>query len=260
MADGGKRAVWARRLTVAAAVLAFGGLAAALIAAVGSGRGVWHFRTGFTVLRWAFFAAIGGGVLAILAAFVARRTAPRLVVVNLLALAAAFGFVLFLGQQVRTARAVPPIHDIATDLDDPPRFEALTVRADNLENIPDMGRPELAALDPEARWKAVHREAYDDIRPLLVPWTVPETIARAERLARARGWEIARSDPEAGALEATDTTFFFRFKDDVALRVRPAPDGSGSLVDMRSISRVGVSDVGVNAKRIRAFLADLAAA
>jgi uncharacterized protein (DUF1499 family) len=59
-----------------------------------------------------------------------------------------------------------------------------------------------------------------------------------------------------GTLEATDTTFFFRFKDDVVVRARPAP-GGGTLVDMRSISRVGGSDVGVNAKRVRAFLADL---
>jgi uncharacterized protein (DUF1499 family) len=57
-------------------------------------------------------------------------------------------------------------------------------------------------------------------------------------------------------LEATETTFFFRFKDDVVVRARPAP-GGGSLVDMRSISRVGGSDVGLNAKRVRAFLADL---
>ena len=65
-------------------------------------------------------------------------------------------------------------------------------------------------------------------------------------------------DPAAGIVEATETSFFFRFKDDVVVRARPAPDG-GSQVDMRSISRVGVSDVGVNAKRVRAFLADLQA-
>ena len=59
-------------------------------------------------------------------------------------------------------------------------------------------------------------------------------------------------------LEATDTTLFFRFKDDVVVRIRPDPArAGGSIVDMRSISRVGVSDVGVNAKRIRDFLRDL---
>jgi uncharacterized protein (DUF1499 family) len=83
-------------------------------------------------------------------------------------------------------------------------------------------------------------------------------VRRAAALARERGWDLALVDEAAGIVEATATSRFFRFKDDVVLRVRPAP-GGGSLVDMRSISRVGVSDVGVNAKRVRAFLADLQA-
>ena len=66
------------------------------------------------------------------------------------------------------------------------------------------------------------------------------------------------ADPIEGRMEATDTTRFFRFKDDVVIRVRPTEDGTGSIVDMRSISRVGVSDLGVNAKRVRSFIADLA--
>jgi uncharacterized protein (DUF1499 family) len=83
-------------------------------------------------------------------------------------------------------------------------------------------------------------------------------LRRAEQLARDRGWAIAAVDPRAGTLEATATTLFFRFKDDVVVRVRPdSLRAGGSVVDVRSISRVGVSDVGVNAKRIRAFLADL---
>jgi uncharacterized protein (DUF1499 family) len=44
------------------------------------------------------------------------------------------------------------------------------------------------------------------------------------------------------------------------VRVRPDPSPKGgSIVDMRSISRVGGSDVGVNAERIREFLVDLQA-
>jgi uncharacterized protein (DUF1499 family) len=83
-----------------------------------------------------------------------------------------------------------------------------------------------------------------------------EAIRRAAALARDRGWEIAAEDTARGTLEATATSRFFRFRDDVVIRARPAP-GGGSLIDMRSISRVGGSDVGMNAKRIRAFLADL---
>jgi len=86
-------------------------------------------------------------------------------------------------------------------------------------------------------------------------------VRRAEALARDRGWVVANVDARAGIVEATATTLFFRFKDDVVVRVRPDPARpGGSVVDMRSISRVGGSDVGVNAARIRAFLADLAKA
>lgn len=248
---------WSARLTWAGAALGLGGVAAALVAAVGSGQELWHFRTGFAVLRWAFFAAAAGAVLALGGAIAAGRTQPRLAVVNLVVFGIAAAFVLYLGLQVRTARSVPAIHDISTNLDDVPAFRRLNVREDNLEDIPDFDRAELAALPPLERWKAVHREHYGDIATIRVPWSVAETTRRAGDLATARGWDVVTYDTVAGLVEAVDTSTFFRFKDDVIVRVRPEPDGSGSLVDMRSISRVGVSDVGVNARRIRAFLSDL---
>jgi hypothetical protein len=248
---------WARWITVAALLFGLGGAAAALVAALGAGQGAWHFRGAFTVLRYAFFASIAGAVLGLIGLIAARRARKaKLMLSNLVALVASLGFVLFLGAQVRTARTVPAIHDVATNLEDLPQFGRLAVRADNLENIPDMDRAELKALAPEERWKAIHREAYGDLRTVKLAASPADTIRRAAQLARDRGWEVAREDPAAGVVEATDTTFFFRFKDDVVVRARPAP-GGGSLVDMRSISRVGGSDVGVNAKRVRAFLADL---
>ena len=248
---------WGVRLTILAAILCFGAVAAALLAAVGAGRGMWHFRTGFTVLEYALFAAIGGIVLAFVAVFFVRRVRPKLVMVNVLAIVVAGAFVLYLGNQIRIARTVPGIHDIATNLDDYPRFYRLTVREDNLANIPDMGRREWAALPPRERWKAVHREYYGDIAPIRVPWSVDETIVRARRLAEARGWQIVTYDPANGILEAVETSRFFRFKDNVVVRARPVNEGGGAIVDMRSISRVGVSDVGVNAARVRSFLDDL---
>ena len=252
-----KKRRWAGRLTLVAAILCFGSVAAALIAALGAGRGVWHFSIGFTVLQYAFFAAIAGVVIAIVAAFIARRAARRLALVNLLAIVVAGAFVAFLGMQVRAARSVPPIHDISTNLEDWPRFYRLTVRDDNLAVVPDMGRADLAAMEPRDRWKAIHREHYGDIATIRVPWSVEETVARARALAESSGWEIVTTDPGSGIVEAVATSRFFRFKDNVVVRVRPASDGTGSLVDMRSISQVGVSDIGVNARRVREFLADL---
>jgi hypothetical protein len=242
-----------------ALVLCIGAVAAALIAAIGSATGAWHFRVGLGALRYCFYAAAAGAVVALIALVLARRERNgRLVRGNAVALIVAAAFLFYLGDKARTARSVPAIHDISTNLDDMPQFTRVAVRADNLKKIPDMDKPELKAMAPEARWKAVHRSAYGDLRTVRLGVDSEEAIRRAEALARARGWHIVRADPAAGVLEATDTSFFFRFKDDVAVRARAAPDG-GSLVDMRSISRVGTSDVGVNAKRVRAFLKDLQA-
>ena len=70
------------------------------------------------------------------------------------------------------------------------------------------------------------------------------------------GWQVVDANELEGRIEATATTFWFGFKDDVVIRIVPAPEGS--RVDVRSVSRVGLSDVGTNAKRIRDFLHKLA--
>ncbi len=250
---------WAGRLAWLAVVLSLGAVVACLVAAIGAGQGAWHFRAGFAVLRYAFFAGILGGILAVAAIIMMRdRPSVRRRWVLLLALFLGFGLAGYLGNQYVTARSLPAIHDITTDLDDVPELSALPVRADNLDNVPDEGRPELAAMEPEERWKALHREAYGDLEPISVPWSVSETIGRAQTVAEKKGWEIVHVDPARGRLEATDTSLFFRFRDDVAVRAKRDPERPGrTLVDMRSISRVGTSDIGVNARRIRDFLKDL---
>ncbi|HEX8481839.1 MAG TPA: DUF1499 domain-containing protein [Allosphingosinicella sp.] len=244
---------WTRLVTRAAVALGVGSVLAALAAALGSGAELWSFRAGLGALRYLFYAAAAGAALGLIGLVMARRR-PRLMLANLLALVVALGFVLYLGNLVRTAKSVPAIHDVATDLEDLPQFTRLKVRADNLEKVPDEGKPELKAMAPEERWKALHRAHYSDIRTIRLALPPQQAVRRAAALAADRGWRIAWVDIDN--VEATDTSTFFRFKDDVVVRVRPAPDG-GSLVDMRSISRVGGSDVGMNARRIRSFLADL---
>ena len=257
MAEALRRRKWTRQLSLAALLLTLGAIAASIIGAIGSGQGAWHFRIGFTILQYSLFAAAVGIILALVALILGRRGGHgRLRLVNILAIVAGLAFLLYLGSLIATARSVPAIHDITTNLDDVPKFYRLVVREDNLRSIPDLGRPQLAALPPRERWKEVHRQSYGDLRTVRLPWNVAETVRRAEALARERGWEVVTSDPQLGIVEAVDTSLFFRFKDNVLVRVRQAPAG-GSLVDMRSISRVGGSDVGVNAKRVRSFLADL---
>jgi len=70
--------------------------------------------------------------------------------------------------------------------------------------------------------------------------------------ARDLGWKIGTESESAGMFEATDTTFWYGFKDDVVVRVTALEEG-GSRIDARSVSRVGVSDLGANAARISRF-------
>jgi uncharacterized protein (DUF1499 family) len=84
-----------------------------------------------------------------------------------------------------------------------------------------------------------------------------QAFDRALAAARAMSWEIVASDPAQGRIEATATTFWFGFKDDIVVRI--AAEGAGSRLDVRSLSRIGKSDVGANARRIRDYLAKVKA-
>ena len=148
------------------------------------------------------------------------------------------------------ALGAPPIHDITTDPDDPPRFEAVVPLRAGAPNPLEYGGPALAAAQ---------QAAYPDLLPLAVDSPPSAVLEAARSVAMELGWAIVAVDPARGVLEATATTFWFGFEDDVAVRVRPSA-GGGALVDVRSISRVGVGDLGANADRIQAFLARLPAA
>jgi uncharacterized protein (DUF1499 family) len=150
---------------------------------------------------------------------------------------------------VRGARSVPPIHDITTDTQDPPAFVAVLPRRAGAPNPPEYAGDSVAAQQ---------RRAYPDVRPLRLAVPPAEAFRRAEAAARAMGWEVVAADGAAGRVEATATTRWFGFKDDVVVRVRP--EGDGSRVDVRSKSRVGMSDVGANARRIREYMGRLASA
>lgn len=229
-----------RRLTLVAAVIA-----ALLLplSGVGVRAGLWTFRSGFTMLRWGAYLGLAAAALALLQLLVARwrgsQPWPLLLALGLGVAAAAIPW-----SWQRRARQVPPIHDITTDTDDPPEFVAmLPLRAD-APNPAEYGGPEVAAQQ---------REGYPDLRSLVLASTPPaEAFGRALDAARAEGWELVAADSAAGRIEATATTGWFGFKDDVVVRIRP--EGGGSVIAVRSVSRVGKSDVGTNARRIRSYL------
>jgi uncharacterized protein (DUF1499 family) len=141
---------------------------------------------------------------------------------------------------------VPPIHDISTDTFDPPQFVALAQLRAAAPNGLKYGGPAIAAQQ---------QKGYPDIKSLILKEPPQKAMQSAIDAARSRGWEIVSSDAPTGRIEATDTTSWFGFKDDIVVRVRP--EGSGSRIDVRSASRVGQSDIGANAQRVRGYLARL---
>ena len=96
------------------------------------------------------------------------------------------------------------------------------------------------------------RAAYPDLQPLTLAERPDAAFQRALNAARELGWEIVAAVPNEGRIEATDTTMWFGFKDDIVVRITPI-NGS-SRIDVRSVSRLGQGDLGKNAGRIRAYL------
>lgn len=139
----------------------------------------------------------------------------------------------------------PAIHDLSTDLDDAPAFVAVLPHRTGALNPPEHGGAAVASRQ---------RAGYPGLGPLVSARAPAEVHAAVVRLVGAQGWTVHGDDSMAGVVEATATTRWFGFADDVVIRVRPGPGGSGSRVDMRSKSRVGRSDLGTNARRISDFL------
>ena len=239
-------------------LLGIGAPLAFVIAAGGSGLGLWGWQAGLGAVPWIVGAALLTLIIAIVGIILDRRKGRKTRWPLLgLGLAGTVGFFVYLTGYVSPMLSLPAIHDITTDLADPPQFSALALREDNWDNIPGADDGEMRGMNPRQRWATLHQEAFPDIRSVRIDQPVAEVIEKAKRLAEDRGWEIVNVEPASGHLEATDTVSLFRFKDDVVIRARAAENGAASIIDMRSVSRVGVHDLGVNSERVRKFLSDL---
>jgi len=197
----------------------------------------------FAILRWAAYvgiaAAVIGAAVGLLEYRRGRRFGAFLGVMALMLGLVAFGIPY---QWQRRAQRLPVIHDITTDLENPPAFKAVVALRAEAPNT--LERPPTLAAE--------QRQGYPDVEPLTLPAGPGQTFDRALTVAQERGWEIVSADKSTGLIEATDATRWFGFKDDIAVRLTPW--GTGTRVDMRSVSRVGRSDVGTNAQRIGEFL------
>ena len=205
---------------------------------VGTRAGLWPFVVGFLLLALSLLLGLVGASLGLMGGI---RTGQWLHAS--VAIVVGLGVVSVPSLVVLSARGAPPIHDISTDTDDPPRFVAVLALRAGAANPPEYAGP--AAAEQQQR-------AYPDLRPVDLRMSHGEAFARVLDAVRDVGWELVASDEAAGRIEAVDTTFWFGFKDDVVIRLRPV--GEAIRVDVRSKSRVGVGDVGTNARRIRELL------
>lgn len=145
------------------------------------------------------------------------------------------------------ARA-PRIHDVTTSPDDPPTFTMAAAHPAN------RGR-DLAYPNGPAETAELQRQAYSDLTTLRLNESSAVAYRAAVEVAESLGWTVTWTSPADGLLEAQDVSALFRFVDDIVIRVRGAD--TGSEVDVRSVSRVGQSDLGANAARIREFMASM---
>jgi uncharacterized protein (DUF1499 family) len=234
---------WRDRLPWLAAALALIGLILLAVGPLGWRFGWWHFRTAFFYLMpSAAYCGLAAMAIAALALVLGRGVGRR-IAIGIIAFVVGAGIAYVPWQFERLRGIVPPIHDVTTDPDNPPAFVAAAAlrKAQNL-NTTDYEGAKLAEQQ---------RKAYPELAPVTLNLPPQQAFERALATAQRLGWKITETDAAAGRIEATETSRWFRFVDDIVIRV--APTDSGSRIDLRSSSRVGRSDFGVNAARIRRF-------
>jgi uncharacterized protein (DUF1499 family) len=234
--------------------LALAGTAVVLLALgpLGWRAGWWHFRFSLlTLMPWAAYFGLAAVIVSALALVIGVLGRDwRGIALALVALIGGglIAYVPWHYDQIR--QTVPPIHDITTDPDNPPAFIAVVPLRQG-EGINPVTYEGVKIADQQ-------RRAYPDIVPLTVVLAPDVAFARALDTAQQMGWTIVASDKAAGRIEASQRSRWMGFTDDIVIRVAPAI--SDSRIDLRSSSRYGRSDFGVNAERIRAYLTGLRAA
>ncbi len=228
-------------------LIALVGLVLMVISGLAYRTSLWSLGVAFRILAVGAWTALVGGVLSLGAAILTRPGTQRrgfiVALVGVIIGLGGFGYVAAL--RVRASQ-VPPIHDITTDVTNPPTFSAILPLRAGAPDSAGYGGPAVAALQ---------RAAYPDIAPAELPIPPGSTFRVALAAARNMGWEIVAADSTGGRIEATATTRWFGFKDDIVVRITPTE--RGSRVDVRSVSRVGRSDLGTNARRVRRYVAAL---
>ena len=234
-------------ITIPGFIVAVISLLISILAGIGNRFELWYFRTGLMVIAISAYVGIAGiiisliGIIAVLLVKVKKGLIyPVLgLVISLLVAGGPW-------TMMQIVKKVPPIHDITTDTANPPQFVAVLPLRKNAVNPPEYGG-EATAVQQE--------KAYPDIKPLILIIPVDQAFDKALKTVQKKNWNIVATNRDEGRIEATATTFWMGFKDDIVIRI--SAKDSGSLFDIRSESRVGKGDFGTNAKRVRKFLKEM---
>jgi uncharacterized protein (DUF1499 family) len=237
------------KLAAAGLVIALICAAAAIFSGIGYRLGLWHFRTGFAILQWVFWGALGAALISLAGLIAGRGTKPGVLLMGLLGLLIAIVTAYIPWSYKRTVSSVPFIHDITTDVSNPPEFVAARTLRKEGDHPVDYDGPEVGAQQ---------KQAYPDLAPLITKTPKEQVFDAALSTLASMGLKITNANPADGRLEAVDTTLLYGFQDDMVVRIQESQQGT--RIDVRSKSRVGRSDLGVNAKRIRTFLSKLRSA
>jgi hypothetical protein len=241
------RGAWPARIALLGVVVALASALALVLAPLGYRAGLVSLRTALLEVPriYVFYAGIAGAAISLVALVLTGASKRRgWAAVAILGIILGAGSVYVPWKFAQMGRGVPPVNDITTDTANPPPFEAVMPLRQAANAEPVIYSPEFPALQ---------QQAYPDIKAQYLTVPVDRAFSFALEAVHKMGWTIVAADGERGRIEATDTTFWYGFTDDIVVRV--SAEGDLSRIDIRSKSRIGRGDFGTNARRVRAYLA-----
>jgi hypothetical protein len=234
------------RLVGLGMIVALAAAGAMIFSGIGYRLDLYHFRVGFTILRWAFWFAPAALVLTLVGFAIARDKSRGTIVAAIIGVVVGAVAVYIPWNWKQTLDAHPYIHDISTDTTNPPEFVAAAKLRKTGEHPVTYDGTEVADLQ---------HKAYPDLATLTTGASADNVFSAAKATIASMGMQLADADLAQGRIKANQRSLLYGFTDDMVVRIVPAADGT--RVDVRSKSRVGRSDLGQNARRIRLFLQKL---